>query len=721
MNAMPTGAQVDWGAVLRFPWLVPLAVVLVAWRAGKLLEDWAPERQRSLPPPARSPGWARLGLLGALLSALGLRLYRIGAEPMDLLEYTYFFMSAGGRGIADLLFAEISLQQAHQPLQHLILALLDRLSSANEAWMRLPSALLGTAAIAVVWTWLRELFKGRERLALGAAWLVALHPIELWYGRDMTPYGLFALLAAGSYLCLWRGLERGTHWRPFVVLSVLGFYLHYYEIWVLFSQILLVAGYVLLSEERPRPWRAGAQAMRAMTFAALCVVPWLPFFFRALTLGYASLNVTGAAFSADLTLLQALPEGYRQIIGLPPELWGPAPGVLAAALQTLGAALLLRRERAAAIAILAPIAGGIVTELIFYWKLHSLTEGYYLQIRHYIYLIPSSIVLLLAGGERLCRLLRPLSPRLASAALPLAALGLLTIQVEYGWRFVAGGQRGDLRTMVREIRARAEDGDAIAVLPASFYSHLFGYYFFEDEEDQGDLFGSAGWHTIHAGSGPPATIFVPLTQFQLPFRFGVENLFFERLWIVHFQEEVLDLRKFSDAPHSELLARLSAQGQPLASIEGNRIRADLVRLEHRRKPTWHDDRLLLDMGLMETEHAWMLRRTRDAGGGHRLDLRIPLERGGGELELRYRIRWESRHFLPPRRIGIEVAAGGRRIERFTFQEPDGVRRIAIGDEHQSPRRLDLSLRSDRPLWFKQPPHTLDEGFCIDWLVLERSP
>ncbi|MAE71553.1 MAG: hypothetical protein CME06_13935 [Gemmatimonadetes bacterium] len=716
---MPTEAQVDWSELLRFPWLVPFAIVFFAWRVGGLLQDGSVWDRRATVSRAGPPIWARLAVVAAALVALAMRLYRIGAEPMDLLEYTYYFMSAGRRSIADLLFAEISIQQAHQPVPHLILALLSRVSAGNEGWMRIPSALLGVAAIPVVWTWAREILPGRERIAVAVAWLVALHPIEIWYGRDMTPYGLFALLAAGSYLFLWRGLERGTHWRAFVLVSAINFYVQYYEIWVLFSQILLVSGYVLFAKQRPRPWYAAGQAVRAMAIWSLCVTPWLPFFFKSLTLGYASLNATGPAYSADLTLRHALNEGYRQMIGLPPAAWGSAVLVFAVAIQALGAGTLWRRHRAAAIVVLTPILGGVLTELLFYWKLHSLTDGYYLQIRHYIYIVPFSAILLVTGVAQAARPFHALRPRLAEVAIAGLTAAMVVAQLAYGRRIITGGQRSDVREIVRSIRAKLEDGDAIALLPASFYSHLFSYYFLEPGERGDDLFGSEAWRRLRRADGRTAMIYSPLTEHRLPYRYGAENLFLSRLWIVHFQEEVLDLRKFGDAPYEELLASLNPSRSPLETIEADRIRADLIQLDQRRELPWTDDRVVLDMQLMDTEHAWLTRRSRDPDGQHRIELRVPVGRIDTHFELSYRMRWESRSFLPPRRIKVDLLAEGRRIERFAFQESEGVRELKIRRELIEGDSIDLVFRTDRPLWFKQPPFPLEEGFTLDWLVLEK--
>ncbi len=406
------------------------------------------------------------------------------------------------------------------------------------------------------------------------------------------------------------------------------------------------------------------------------------------------------------------------MIGLPPAAWGPVVLVFAVAIQTLGAGTLMRRHRAVAIVVLAPILGGVLTELLFYWKLHSLTDGYYLQIRHYIYLVPFSAVLLVTGVVRAGRALGTLRPRLAEVAIAVLATAMVVAQLAYGWRIVTGGQRSDVRKIVRSIRTELEEGDAVALLPASFYSHLFSYYFFEPGERGDDLFGSERWRRVTRADGRSVMIYAPLTEHRLPYRYGAESLFISRLWIVNFQEDVLDLRKFGDAPYEELLASLSA-GSMVATIEADGIRADLIRLDHPRELPWTDDRVVLDMQLMDTEHAWLARRSRDPDGLHRLELRVPVERIDTHFELRYRIRWESRSFLPPRRIKIDLLVDGRRIERFAFQESEGVRRLMIRRELIDGDGIELVFRTDRALWFKQPPFPLEEGFTLDWLILEK--
>jgi len=78
-------------------------------------------------------------------------------------------------------------------------------SDASDAWMRLPSALLGIAAVAMAWGLMRP---AGGRAALFAVWFMALSPLHVMYSRIARPYSLACALALLSNLALLGAIAR---------------------------------------------------------------------------------------------------------------------------------------------------------------------------------------------------------------------------------------------------------------------------------------------------------------------------------------------------------------------------------------------------------------------------------------------------------------------------------------------------------------------------------
>ena len=114
----------------------------------------------------------------------------------------------------------------HPPLYHLLLhAWL--LGGTNEAWVRLLSSLLGIATIPALYA-LGRVLMGR-RVALGAAWLLALLPWHIWYSQEARMYAAVGLLGTLALLAGARWLRQpGPGWgAAYVLLTVAGIYCDY--------------------------------------------------------------------------------------------------------------------------------------------------------------------------------------------------------------------------------------------------------------------------------------------------------------------------------------------------------------------------------------------------------------------------------------------------------------------------------------------------------------
>ena len=83
-----------------------------------------------------------------------------------------------------------------------------RLVGDGDAALRSFSALAGLATVPVAHALAREL-GCRRRVALGAALLVAVNPMLVWYSQEARPYGLLALAGAVSLLAAARAARTG--------------------------------------------------------------------------------------------------------------------------------------------------------------------------------------------------------------------------------------------------------------------------------------------------------------------------------------------------------------------------------------------------------------------------------------------------------------------------------------------------------------------------------
>jgi mannosyltransferase len=142
---------------------------------------------------ARDAAW----LLIIVFIGLAARLMHIDSQPFWLDEaLTYQRVHLGiGSLIAD------SFSNRHMPSYFLMLQALSPLDTDN-AGLRIPSALFGTASIAVVFTIARRV-AGRAA-AVVAALLMALSPLQVQYGQEARSYTLVTLLIT---VALW-GLVR---------------------------------------------------------------------------------------------------------------------------------------------------------------------------------------------------------------------------------------------------------------------------------------------------------------------------------------------------------------------------------------------------------------------------------------------------------------------------------------------------------------------------------
>ncbi len=199
----------------------------------------------ALGPAARPTLLELLLLLGILLLASALRIYRLDAKSLWLDEILF----AGAAQQGSLWGPYGPLAGTHAPLS-LWLVRLASMAGGTEWVLRLPAMLASTLGVAAVWVLGRRMLGAT--VGLLAALFVALSAMHIDLAQDVSAY---ALLATLSTLLLWsllRAAQRETAgsqgaplrgwlatWTPFVLFAVLSVYAHSYALVPVSLSVLL--------------------------------------------------------------------------------------------------------------------------------------------------------------------------------------------------------------------------------------------------------------------------------------------------------------------------------------------------------------------------------------------------------------------------------------------------------------------------------------------------
>jgi uncharacterized membrane protein len=239
-----------------------------------------------------------LGLLiGILLLAFGLRLYRIGAQSLWNDEGTSVALAA--RDLAAV--TQGAANDIHPPLYYYLLHVWMALFGNSELAVRSLSALLGTLVVLLVFA-LGSLLAalGRHdgrRTGLLAALFAALSPFQVYYSQEARMYILTAFLGAASVYAFlrllsgWQNARSGHNLRPYMatpyaIATILLLYSHYFAATVIVVENLaflwwLVAGWQAqhrLQQDQGtgiRPWSLLLRWVALQAIVAAAYIPWL--------------------------------------------------------------------------------------------------------------------------------------------------------------------------------------------------------------------------------------------------------------------------------------------------------------------------------------------------------------------------------------------------------------------------------------------------------------
>jgi mannosyltransferase len=194
----------------------------------------------------------------------------------------------------------------------------------GEVGLRSLSALVGTAAIVLVYMATRELASRTAGVIAAAAF--AVNPLLVWYSQEARAYSLLVLLTTGSLLFFARSLNRqpgSLMW--WAIVSSLALATHYFALFVVAAEAL-----VLL-------WRRGiVHLVRPLALVAATALVLLPLALvqRGKEFGFAERSLS--------TRIAQIPEQFLVGYGVWSEWWGKTAAALAAIFVGLGLVTLLR-------------------------------------------------------------------------------------------------------------------------------------------------------------------------------------------------------------------------------------------------------------------------------------------------------------------------------------------------------------------------------------------
>lgn len=252
----------------------------------------------------------------------------------------------------------------------LVLWPLIRLLGTSETVLRAPAVLAGAASVPALW-WAAKRLGYRDAVALGAAGLLAVNPMAVWYSQEARPYALVMLAACLAFGALpgllasptpATGAQAGNRTRN-STRAMLGY--------VAAMALLGYSDLLALPIALPAQWlmarRSGREGMRrwlwSLAAVLVCCIPllvaamiarsrrnalyWLPKLSRSLvegavqefTGGLSGVSAVRWATVLAVVVLVAAAWWYRRAVALNklavPALWGLAPPALLLAVSAV--------------------------------------------------------------------------------------------------------------------------------------------------------------------------------------------------------------------------------------------------------------------------------------------------------------------------------------------------------------------------------------------------
>ena len=231
-----------------------------------------------VPLGARSIMWPSLALLGLVLLAFALRVYRLPAQSLWYDEGVSWYLTRMSLPALTLWTAD----DIQPPLYYYVLWPWVRMAGTSEHALRFLSAFFGTLTAPLLW------ITGRWLLGERAAWLgtliLTLSPLHVYYAQEARMYTLLTFLGLLSSYLLLRWLDtpasslRSPYIWAYVLTTAAALYTHYFAFFLLIAHALYIL-YIWWGQIRSsRPLKPSIGMSIAITVSILILyLPWLPF------------------------------------------------------------------------------------------------------------------------------------------------------------------------------------------------------------------------------------------------------------------------------------------------------------------------------------------------------------------------------------------------------------------------------------------------------------
>ena len=376
----------------------------------------------------------RLALGLTVLAALLLRLFRLGSLVLDQDEYFQIYEALKAPSLAA--FLDLVRNNPHHALLDPLSTYLAAKLSDSAFVLRLPSALLGTACVPLLYLLGRRL--GGRRTGLIAAALLSVSMLHIEWSRRIDFYSALVFWTLMSLLALLRAVERrrSRAFVPYLLVHAVFQYTHPFGAVVGAAEAAWAAAYAR---------RKLLPLCLALAGAAALYAPWA-------VIGGGGLLGRQVFFYRQALGWHPLGDALRCATGWAqtPEFAGryTGPGLMAlqlipalayAGLFALGASRIARRDggppgwKLAALLVPAGFVGVAALDYAF---------SYYFSVRQTLFILPAYLLVAARGLEEILDRARPASWRGAALAAAAAAV-VLPFTAVYA---------ADLREQVSEAR-----------------------------------------------------------------------------------------------------------------------------------------------------------------------------------------------------------------------------------------------------------------------------
>ncbi len=220
--------------------------------------------------------WPRLALLGLILLAFALRVYRLPAQSLWYDEGVSWYLTRMSLPALTVWTAN----DIQPPLYYYLLWPWTRLAGTSEYALRFPSVVFGALTVPLLWTTARRLLD--DRAAWLAALLLTLSPLHVYYAQEARMYTLLTFLGLLSSYLLLRLLDtqslnlQSPHIWAYVPTAVAALYTHYFAFFLLAAHALYVFYKGWQRVRAGRPLRPRVPISISISIFIL-YLPWLPF------------------------------------------------------------------------------------------------------------------------------------------------------------------------------------------------------------------------------------------------------------------------------------------------------------------------------------------------------------------------------------------------------------------------------------------------------------